>query len=207
MCLLDTIPKTVLAFGAKQGVDILMVGEGPGLVEDLEGFPFIGPAGKLLRQAIEDAQPFCTFCDGSGADNGFPIGTQACQFCKGYGRLTIGLTNLIACRPYQGKPSSSANKPPSVSEVINCFPRLRSMIKVLKPTIVVCVGKEAELYLKDTIVPFDYGVSQEKLYTIIHPSYVLRNGGIGSHTYNLYVPRLQLIYKRFWELRRKEVKW
>lgn len=103
--------------------DLLFVGEGPGKSEDLRAVPFIGPSGKLLRQAIVDAK----------------------KQAKWRGKLSYYITNTVCCRPTDKKFGS--NREPSKSEVLACSPRLDLTEQLVAPKEVVLLGNIPKKYL------------------------------------------------------------
>jgi uracil-DNA glycosylase len=170
---LDTIPE-----GCTK-VDVLMIGEGPGMGEDALGKPFIGPAGKLLRKAIEYA---------------IASGPYYCE-------LRIGLANLLVCRPTNK--IGGNNRVPLPVEVENCTPRLRAMIEVLQPTMLVPLGREAQYYLPQ-VAPELYTNQESPMMRAYHPSFILRQGGEGTALYDEYVRRLTVIFNTTLHLINKE---
>ncbi len=128
-------------------IRVAFIGEGPGQSEDTLGRPLIGPAGRLLRKAIRRS---------SRAE-------------------TVGyvLTNLIACRP---RDAEGKNREPDMLEVENCAPRLIGLLNILKPEVIVLLGKVPQAYWASDI---RRGITylQPVTYGIYHPSYLLRDGG------------------------------
>ena len=96
----------------------LFVGEGPGRNEDREGQPFIGPAGKLL-------------------DN--MLAAVSLQRHK-----DVFIANVVKCRPTD---ADGKDRAPSSEEVAACRPYLERQIAVLKPALMVALGKTAALAL------------------------------------------------------------
>lgn len=102
-------------------VDILFIGEAPGRSEDTLGRPFIGRAGKFLRETIEEA---------------------------GSGGLYIGYSNLLACRPTD---DNDKDRQPAAVEVAACSGRLIALVNALQPFAVVALGRVPETYLPPII--------------------------------------------------------
>jgi len=92
----------------------LFVGEGPGRSEDLEGEPFVGPAGKLLDNML-----------------------KAMQLARG---VDTYIANIVKCRPVD---ADGRDRPPVQSEVAACRPFLERQIDLIKPTVIVALGKTA----------------------------------------------------------------
>lgn len=95
---------------------ILMVGEQPGNEEDLQGRPFVGPAGRLLDRALSEA---------------------------GLSRTDIYLTNAV--KHFKSEPSGKRrlHKKPNSKEVTACLPWLEAEIDLIKPEILILLGATA----------------------------------------------------------------
>jgi uracil-DNA glycosylase len=95
---------------------IMLVGEQPGDREDVEGHPFVGPAGKLLDRALADA---------------------------GLVRRTVYVTNAVKHFYFEPRGKFRLHKRPPATAVKACRPWLASEIEVLKPEVVVLLGATA----------------------------------------------------------------
>jgi len=95
---------------------VMLVGEQPGDREDREGKPFVGPAGKLLDKALEDA---------------------------GISRQEVYVTNAVKHFKFEERGKRRIHKKPSVGEIEACFPWLAVELGDLRPQIVVCLGATA----------------------------------------------------------------
>jgi uracil-DNA glycosylase family 4 len=132
----------------------LFVGEGPGRNEDLRGEPFIGPAGKLL--------------DNMFLAMGLKRGDNAY------------IANIVKCRPTDG---NGRDRPPTPQEAAACMPYLQRQIELIKPAIIVALGKTAALSLlqldPETPVSKLRGTVHRyaglPLVVTYHPAYLLRN--------------------------------
>jgi uracil-DNA glycosylase family protein len=97
---------------------VLVVGEQPGNDEDLQGKPFVGPSGRLLDKAFDDA---------------------------GIARSDVYVTNVV--KHFKFAPDSSSkrriHKTPSAGEVRACFPWLEKEIELLHPEVILCLGATA----------------------------------------------------------------
>ena len=87
----------------------MVVGEAPGVNEDLQGRPFVGAAGKLLD----------TLLAGIGLD-----------------RSSVYITNVLKCRP-------PLNRDPMPSEAETCQPYLRAQLALIRPRVVLILGRHA----------------------------------------------------------------
>jgi DNA polymerase len=159
--------NTVFGVGApaEQGqapqVDWLIVGEAPGENEDLQGEPFVGQAGKLLDNML-------------GAMKLSRMGERTAD---GGG---VFIANVLKCRP-------PGNRNPKPEEVAQCLPYLERQVALLKPKMVLAMGRFAvQALLRDTVPDVDTTplgklrgrVHQYQGVPVVvtyHPAYVLRN--------------------------------
>lgn len=182
---LSTIPEDM------GQTDIVFIGEGPGVQEDIEDKTFVGASGKLLRKAISEVNPTCKNCQGRGVNN-YPYVT--CRICNGQGLISIGLINLLVCRPYDTLPTAHANRAPAATEVQNCFPRLIDTIKTLNPSLIVSLGEEPKHYSREIEqILLNLGMVVDFTH-LQHPSYICRIGGIGSEPYKIYKHQIRDIF-------------
>ena len=98
------------------GARVMFVGEQPGLEEDRAGKPFVGPAGRLLDQALAEA---------------------------GINRREVYVTNVVKHFKWESKGQQHIHKKPNASEVAACFSWLEAEIRVVKPAVLVCLGATA----------------------------------------------------------------
>jgi uracil-DNA glycosylase family protein len=96
---------------------VMMVGEQPGDREDIEGHPFVGPAGKLLDRSLEDA---------------------------GIARDDVYITNVVKHFRWEGtRGKRRIHRKPSMAHITACRPWLDAEFQVVKPEVVVCLGATA----------------------------------------------------------------
>ncbi len=95
---------------------MMFVGEQPGDQEDLQGHPFVGPAGALLDKALEEA--------------GIP-------------RTKVFLTNAVKHFKWEPRGKRRIHKKPRVSEIKACRPWLEAELRAVKPAVIVCLGATA----------------------------------------------------------------
>jgi uracil-DNA glycosylase len=135
---------------------VLIVGEQPGDQEDREGHPFVGPAGRLLDSALEEA----------GIDRG-----------------SVYVTNAVKHFKWErgDKSKRRIHKKPNDSEIRACRPWLDQELKLVKPEVVVCLGATAAQALlgKDFRVTKSRGKRvaapfADAVFATVHPSAVLR---------------------------------
>ncbi|MEZ3421408.1 MAG: uracil-DNA glycosylase [Eubacterium sp.] len=141
--------RTNVVFGyGKEDADIMLIGEGPGENEDLQGMPFVGRSGKLLDK-------FLAAVDLSREKN-------------------VYIANMVKCRPPK-------NRDPKPEEQEICIEWLREQFKVVRPKIIVCVGRISaqKLISPDFRVTKEHGMFIEKNGVLFmgtfHPAAILRN--------------------------------
>lgn len=140
--------RTNVVFGVgNRRADILFVGEGPGEQEDLQGEPFVGPAGKLLDDMLSIIDLDRSIC-------------------------YIG--NIVKCRPPR-------NRDPQEEEQEACIGYLQKQIELIRPKIIVCLGRIAatKLISPDFRITREHGRWTEKngiwITATYHPSALLRD--------------------------------
>lgn len=146
---------TQAVFGeGPRGARIIMIGEQPGNDEDLEGRPFVGPAGKILDRALAD----------SSID-----------------RSQVYVTNAVKHFKFEERGKRRLHKKPSSAEVFACRPWLEAEIHAVGPEVIVCLGATASLTMlgnkfrltKERGVPVPHPWAGQVVATI-HPSAILR---------------------------------
>jgi uracil-DNA glycosylase family protein len=152
--LYKTGTQTVFGEGAKSA-GVMFVGEQPGDQEDLQGRPFVGPAGKLLDRAMEEA---------------------------GIDRSLAYVTNVVKHFKWQARGKRRIHQKPSWAEMTACRPWLDAELAVVKPRVLVCLGATAAQALIDRSfrVTRQHGVLQPSplgppIGATVHPSSVLRS--------------------------------
>lgn len=133
---------------------IVMVGEKPGDREDIEGKPFVGPAGKMLHKAMLEA---------------------------GIDPKDVYITNAVKHFKFEKKGGRRLHKKPSGPEIAACRPWLEAELDLIKPSIIVCLGATAAQALmgKDARVTKIRGEFRKHgharfITSTIHPSALLR---------------------------------
>jgi DNA polymerase len=145
--------QTVFGEGAS-GAEVMFVGEQPGNREDLEGRPFVGPAGKLFDSALAEA---------------------------GIDRKRVYITNIVKHFNSTTRGKLRIHKKPNADEIAACRPWLEAEIDRVGPKVIVCLGataaqalisrdfrvshQRAEI-LKSTLAPL--------ITATVHPSSILR---------------------------------
>jgi uracil-DNA glycosylase family protein len=133
---------------------VMLVGEQPGNDEDLQGRPFVGPAGRILERALSDA---------------------------GIQRETVYVTNSVKHFKFEERGKRRIHKKPNTGEVSACMPWLAAEILTVKPEIIVCLGATAAQALlgRDYRLTKERGTFRSRadgprITSTIHPSAVLR---------------------------------
>ena len=145
--------QTVFGEGSPHA-KIMMIGEQPGNQEDLEGKPFVGPAGKLLGEAL---------------------------IAAGIDRKQVYITNAVKHFKWEPRGKRRINKKPSASEIDACRPWLEAEIAALQPQIIVLLGATAAQSLlgRDFRVTQHRGEFLDsdlapRVIATVHPSSILR---------------------------------
>jgi probable DNA metabolism protein len=134
---------------------VVLVGEQPGDVEDLEGRPFVGPAGEVLARALAEA---------------------------GVSREDVYTTNAVKHFKFVREGKRRLHQTPRMAEVVACKPWLEAEIAAIRPQAIVLLGSTAAKSLLGSTVRItrDAGTILRSRYaehTVIsvHPSFVLRS--------------------------------
>jgi uracil-DNA glycosylase family protein len=145
--------QTVFGEG-KTSADVMLVGEQPGDKEDLQGKPFVGPAGSLLDDALAEA---------------------------GIDRQRAYVTNVVKHFKWEPKGKRRIHRKPNLSQIAACRPWLDAELRVVKPRALVCLGATAAQALlgTDFRVSRDRGKVLESdlaplVMATVHPSSILR---------------------------------
>src|SRR4029078_11416066 len=128
------------------------VGEQPGDQEDLQGRPFVGPAGKLLAKAMKEA---------------------------GIHREQAYLTNAVKHFKFEQRGHRRIHSKPTAGEVKHYRPWLMKELELVKPKLVVALGATASLAPTGKPPPITRSRGRAKFggwqgYVTVHPSYLLR---------------------------------
>jgi uracil-DNA glycosylase family protein len=156
--------QTVFGRGAPRA-SVVFVGEQPGDVEDQQGLPFVGPAGRLLREAVDDA---------------------------GIDPTDVYITNAVKHFRFELRGKRRIHQTPGPAHITACRPWLVAEFALLKPKIVVVLGATAGKALlgpsfrvtqsRGRLMPWpasaqhpeDFPVDEVQALATIHPSAVLR---------------------------------
>jgi uracil-DNA glycosylase family protein len=107
--------QTVFGEGPKTA-RMMLVGEQPGDYEDVKGKPFVGPAGKLLDRALEDAR---------------------------IERDDVYVTNAVKHFKWEPRGKRRIHKKPNSRDIAACRPWLEAEVRAVKPHVLVCLGSTA----------------------------------------------------------------
>jgi uracil-DNA glycosylase family protein len=95
---------------------VMLVGEQPGDREDIEGLPFVGPAGRVLSEGMERA---------------------------GLSRDEVFLTNVVKHFRYKARGKRRIHQRPDGTQILACRPWLDAELKLIRPAVLVCLGATA----------------------------------------------------------------
>jgi uracil-DNA glycosylase len=168
--------QTVFGEGPKRAA-IMLVGEQPGDYEDVAGKPFVGPAGKIMDRALEEA---------------------------GIDRQHVYVTNAVKHFKWEPRGKRRIHKKPNSREIAACRPWLEAEIRLVQPKLVVCLGataaqtvfgpafrvtRERGKVLSSKLAP--------KVLATVHPSSLLRQPDEESREreYNYFVSDLRAAVK------------
>jgi DNA polymerase len=145
--------QTVFGEGARR-VKVMFIGEQPGNEEDLSGRPFVGPAGRLLDDALDTA---------------------------GIDRKQTYVTNVVKHFKWEPRGKRRIHKKPNSLEIAACRPWLEAEIALIKPDVIVALGataaqallgpqfrvtKQRGEFIPSTLAPY--------VMATVHPSSILR---------------------------------
>ena len=145
--------QTVFGEG-RADADVMFVGEQPGDAEDVAGKPFVGPAGRVLDRALEEA---------------------------GIDRSRAYVTNVVKHFKWEPRGKRRIHSKPRISEIRACRPWLDAEITLIKPRAIVCLGATAAQALLGST--FKVSTERGKLVdsplapivlATVHPSSILR---------------------------------
>jgi DNA polymerase len=168
--------QSVFGEGPK-GAKLMLLGEQPGDQEDLAGKPFVGPAGKILDRALEEA---------------------------GINRAEVYVTNTVKHFKWEPRGKRRIHKKPNSREIAACRPWLEAELRVVNPGLLVCLGATAAqaIFGPAFRVTRDRGkvLKSEvaaKVVATVHPSSLLRQPDEESREreYNLFVADLRAALK------------
>jgi DNA polymerase len=136
---------------------MVLVGEQPGDVEDRQGIPFVGPAGRLLQDALEEA---------------------------GVATEDVYVTNAVKHFRFSERGKRRIHQTPQVSHIKACLPWLQAELTVVDPTLIVCLGATAARALlgptfrvtkqRGEVLELATPVGVRPVLATVHPSAVLR---------------------------------
>jgi len=176
--------QTVFGHGHR-GAPIMLVGEQPGDQEDRAGLPFVGPAGRLLARALDDADidPTLTY-----------------------------QTNAVKHFKFTRKGKRRIHQKPTRTEVVACRPWLIAEIEAVRPQVIVCLGATAAQSLlgaafrvsahRGEVIQLPAAVDVELtpepiVVPTVHPSAVLRDRSESrDEAYKLFVDDLRSVRSR-----------
>jgi DNA polymerase len=166
--------QTVFGEG-RASAEVVMVGEQPGDQEDRRGRPFVGPAGGVLGEALEEA---------------------------GIDRADVYITNVVKHFKFTPRGKRRIHKRPSAAETAACRPWLDAELKAIRPTALMALGATAaqDLFGRSFRVtkqrgrPLDFDFAPLVMASV-HPSSILRAPDEESRReeYGLFVADLRAL--------------
>jgi DNA polymerase len=168
--------QTVFGEGPKSAL-MMLIGEQPGDQEDVAGKPFVGPAGKIMDRALEEA---------------------------GIDRKEVYVTNAVKHFKWEPRGKRRIHQKPNAREIAACRPWLETELRLVKPKLVVVMGATAAqtLFGASFRVTRERGkvLSSEfapKVVATVHPSSLLRQPDEASREreYKNFVADLRVAVK------------
>jgi uracil-DNA glycosylase len=169
--------QTVFGEGPKDAT-VMLVGEQPGDMEDRQGHPFVGPAGRLLDKALAEAR--------------IP-------------RDEVYITNAVKHFKWIQRGKRRLHQKPLIRQVVACKPWLEAEIEAIHPKVVVCLGATAAQSMVGRIVritqergKFLDGDSGAAVFITIHPSsiYRLREKDEQEKEYRRFVAEMKSVQRK-----------
>jgi uracil-DNA glycosylase len=154
-------PATQVVFSAgNPKAPLALVGEQPGDVEDRKGIPFVGPAGRLLQDALDEA---------------------------GVPREDVYVTNAVKHFRFTERGKRRIHATPQVAHIKACLPWLEAELTLVDPALIVCLGATAARALlgssfrvtkqRGQVLELATPVGVRPVLATVHPSAVLRATG------------------------------
>lgn len=166
----------VLGEGSPEAA-VVFIGEAPGAQEDKHERPFVGPAGRMLDEIMNQV---------------------------GLERESVWITNVVKCRPTKESNGRLSNRPPNQSEFDKFLPWLERELKLVQPEMLVCLGATAAkailnrktVKMKDLRGEWLEGVLGIDTMVTYHPSYLLRRTTNRDDRYADMVSDLTVVQER-----------
>ena len=154
-------PATQVVFSAgNPRASLALVGEQPGDVEDRQGIPFVGPAGRVLQDALEEA---------------------------GVPKADVYITNAVKHFRFTERGKRRIHATPQVTHIKACRPWLEAELTLVDPALIVCLGAVAARSLLGTtfrvtqqrgqVMELATPIGVRRVLATVHPSAVLRASG------------------------------
>ena len=154
-------PATQVVFSAgNPRAPLALVGEQPGDVEDRKGIPFVGPAGRLLQEALDEAA---------------------------VPREDVYVTNAVKHFRFTERGKRRIHATPQVAHIRACLPWLEAELTLVDPALIVCLGATAARALlgssfrvtkqRGQVLELTTPIGVRPVLATVHPSAVLRATG------------------------------
>ena len=169
--------QTVFGEGAKSA-QVLFVGEQPGDIEDRQGRPFVGPAGRMLDKALAEVAIL---------------------------RKEVYVTNAVKHFRFVQRGKRRLHQKPSIRQVVSCHPWLQAELEIIRPMVIVCLGATAAQSVLNRVVPVTkergkflgkaFGAS---VFITLHPSAIYRRRSENERhgEYRRFVDDLNLVRRK-----------
>ena len=148
--------QTVFGEGPKRAA-IMLIGEQPGDSEDVAGKPFVGPAGKIMNRALDEA---------------------------GIDRKQVYVTNAVKHFKWEPRGKRRIHQKPNAREIAACRPWLEAELRIVRPKLVVAMGATAAQTIfgpgfrvtreRGRVLPSPFETGDCEIVATVHPSSLLR---------------------------------
>jgi uracil-DNA glycosylase family protein len=153
-CPLYQFATQVVPGDGPAGAQLMLIGEQPGDSEDKSGKPFVGPAGRLLDRALQDAQ---------------------------IARREVYVTNAVKHFKHEMRGKRRLHKRPNIYEIEQCKLWLERELEIVKPGVVIALGATAARSILGRVVTISSArrdthrlANGRMAFVTIHPSFLLR---------------------------------
>jgi uracil-DNA glycosylase len=156
-------------YSTTKAADLLIIGEAPGQLEDEQGLAFVGDSGKLLDIMLDSV-----------------------------GLKSYYMTNVVRCRPPDnrtldspfnaGNPRNGLSRNPTKAECQSCWGFLQSEIALVRPKVILCLGKVAAKTVLGGATKFEklrrcrHQFFEYPVWVVYHPAYLLRQPQLSPHS-------------------------
>lgn len=169
---------------SQKQAELLIIGEGPGQVEDEQGLAFVGDSGKLLDIMLESV----------GLESWYITNVVRCRppenrtLDSPFNAAGVATTGETRATRSLGNPRNGLSRNPTKAECQSCWGFLQSEIALVKPKAILCLGKVAARTMLNTPTKFEkllriqHQYFEYPVWATYHPAYLLRQPQLSEHS-------------------------